>query len=226
MRIREQRMKPKSADARRQAIYARNELLMLWLVILPWRQKNLREMRITGDSPNLFHSQIHNYSTATKPRWIVEEEERVPNSSYWQVRFSSDETKTKHPVQMFLPSELVLLLEEYLEKHRPVLVRKDATVNTLFVNDSGKPMTITQIRNLVKGLASRYAGVPTTPHIYRDIAAFEWLRCHPEDFLTVSKLLWHRNVNTTIRIYGHRFDESTAAARMENWRAERLKKAS
>jgi site-specific recombinase XerD len=127
---------------------------------------------------------------------------------------------------MFLPAEIVPLLHEYLEKHRPVLVQEHVAVDTLFVSETGKRMTITQIRNLVKSLASRYAGVPTTPHIYRDIVAFEWLKCHPEDFLTVSKLLWHRNVNTTIRIYGHRFDESTGAARMENWRADRLKKAS
>jgi len=226
MRIRERCAKFKNISAKKQAIYARNELLMLWLVILPWRQKNLREMRVAGDSPNLFFSQIQSYSTATKPNWIVENEERVPDSSYWQVQFSPDETKTKHRVQMFLPFELVPLLEEYLEKHRPVLVQGKAVADTLFVNGSGTPLTISQIRHLVKSLASRYAGVPTTPHIYRDIVAFEWLRTHPEDFLTVSKLLWHRNVNTTIRIYGHRFDESTGAARMENWRADRQQKGS
>ena len=47
-------MKLKNAHTLRHAIYARNELLMLWLVILPWRQKNLREMRVTGTNPNLF----------------------------------------------------------------------------------------------------------------------------------------------------------------------------
>lgn len=221
--IRQERMKHKNASARKQAISVRNELLMLWLINLPWRQKNLREMRVTGDQPNLFYAQIQSYSTATKPNWIIEQEERMPNSPYWQIQFSPAETKTKHRVQLFLPSELIPLLEEYLEKHRPVLVGDNATVNTLFVNDSGRPMTLSQIGHLVKSLASRYARVPTTPHIYRDIVAFEWLRTHPEDFLTVSKVLWHRNVNTTIRIYGHRFDESTGAARMENWRADRRK---
>lgn len=225
-RIRDQRSRQKNASARQQAISVRNELLMLWLINLPWRQKNLREMRVSGENPNLFFSQIHNYSTATKPNWIIEHEEHMPNSSYWQIQFSAAETKTKHRVQLFLPSELLSLLEEYLKMHRPVLVRDNAMVNTLFVNDSGKPLTLSQIGHLVKSLASRYAGVPTTPHIYRDIVAFEWLRTHPEDFLTISKVLWHRNVNTTIRIYGHRFDESTGSARMENWRASRRKLAS
>jgi integrase len=226
IQIREQRLKLKNASARRHAIYARDELLTLWLIILPWRQRNLREMRITGDNPNLYRSQVQSYSTATQPEWIAEQEKRLPNSPYWQIRFSPDETKTKHPVQMFLPFELVPVLEEYLEKHRPVLVRENTKVNTLFVNDSGRGMTVSKLRSVVKCLASRYAGVPTTPHIYRDIVAFEWLKCHPEDFLTVSKILWHRNVHTTIRIYGHRFDESAGAARMENWRADRLKTAS
>jgi hypothetical protein len=58
-----------------------------------------------------------------------------------------------------------------------------------------------------------------------DIVAYEWLRTHPEDFLTVSKLLWHRNLNTTLRIYGSRFDESTGVARMDDWRSSRSKKA-
>jgi hypothetical protein len=36
-----------------------------------------------------------------------------------------------------------------------------------------------------------------------------------EDYLTLSKILWHTNINTTIRIYGRRFNESAALCRME-----------
>lgn len=117
------------------------------------------------------------------------------------------------------------LLEEYLAKHRPVLVKNDDP-GTLFINHHGKPMSISQVENMVKKLTAQYAGVAVTPHIYRDIVAFEWLRNHPEDYLTVSKLLWHRNINTTIRTYGHRFDESTGVARMDDWRTSRSKMAS
>jgi integrase len=216
-------MKLKSSNARTEAIYAHNELLMLWFLLLPWRQRNIRELRVGGSNPNLFKAPIGHYCTATKPLWVVEQEQMSPTASFWQVRFSPSETKMKHPVQLFLPAELVSLLEDYLSTHRAVLVGNHADLGTLFVNHKGKPMNVGQMRNRVKKLASEHVGVPVTPHIYRDIVAFEWLRTHPEDYLTVSKVLWHRNINTTIRIYGHRFDESTGVARMDDWRASRAK---
>ena len=39
-----------------------------------------------------------------------------------------------------------------------------------------------------------------TPRIFRDIFACAWLEDHPEDFLTLSKILWHLNINSTLRI--------------------------
>jgi hypothetical protein len=41
------------------------------------------------------------------------------------------------------------------------------------------------------------------------------LEKRPEDYLTLSKLLWHRNIETTIRIHGARFNESVALCKME-----------
>jgi integrase len=52
--------------------------------------------------------------------------------------------------------------------------------------------------------------------MFRDIYAYMWLEKFPEDYLTVSKLLWHKNINTTINIYGRRFNESAALCRMES----------
>jgi integrase len=155
---------------------------------------------------------------------VAEQEIISPGTSFWQIHFSADETKTNKEVHTFLPSELVPLLEEYLSIHRPVLVGK-SDPGTLFVNSAGRPMNVGQVRILVTKLASVHAGVPVTPHLYRDIVAFEWLRTHPEDYLTVSKLLWHRNINTTLTIYGRRFDESTGVARMDDWRSARSRQA-
>jgi integrase len=220
-RIRAKRMKLKSSNERIEALYAHNELLMLWILLLPWRQRKIRELRVGGGDPNLFKAAIRHYCTATKPNWVAEQERLTPDASFWHIRFAPHETKMKHSVQIFLPAELLPLLQDYLSKHRPVLVRNCDDAGTLFVNHKGKAMNVGQMSNLVKKLASEYAGVPVTPHIYRDIVAFEWLQTHPEDYLTVSKVLWHRNINTTIRIYGHRFDESTGVARMDDWRASR-----
>jgi integrase len=225
-RIRALRTKTKGMNSRDFAISFRNELLMSWVVIHPWRQRNLRECMITGDSPNLFKGPIGPFSTCTKADWLEAQEKAAPGSVVWQIYFPPEATKTKKEVQGFLCSELVPLLEEYLSSNRSMLIRDGETdPGTLFLSNEGKPMNDRQIRNLVEQLASQFAGVPVNPHAYRDITAFEWLRTHPEDFLTLQKILWHADINYTIKVYGSRFDESTGMARMDNWRANRRKAA-
>jgi hypothetical protein len=61
----------------------------------------------------------------------------------------------------------------------------------------------------------RYARKRVTPHLFRDIFAYWWLKKHPEDYLTVSKKLWHRNVEVTLQVYGCKFNESQADCRVE-----------
>jgi hypothetical protein len=104
-RIRTQRTKTKTSNPRTQAIHARNELLMLWLVILPWRQKNIRDCKVAGADSNLFKAPIGPFSMATQPAWVTEQERVSPGSSFWQIRFGAHETKTKNEVHAFLPSE-------------------------------------------------------------------------------------------------------------------------
>ena len=73
---------------------------------------------------------------------------------------------------------------------------------TLFLNENGRPMTEDQITVAVGDLTQTFGGKRVTPHTFRDIVAFTWLKEHPEDYLTLSKILWHSNINTTIRLYG------------------------
>jgi hypothetical protein len=141
-RIRAKRMKLKSSNERIEALYAHNELLMLWILLLPWRQRNIRELRVGGRYPNLFKAAIRHYCTATKPNWVAEQERLTPDASFWHIRFAPHETKMKHSVQIFLPAELLPLLQDYLSKHRPVLVRNCDDAGTLFVNHKGKAMNV------------------------------------------------------------------------------------
>lgn len=74
---------------------------------------------------------------------------------------------------------------------------------------------LSQLRVLVSKLTLRYGGRIVTPHLYRDIFAFMWLEKFPEDYFSLSKLLWHRKINMTLERYGARCNESTALCRME-----------
>jgi integrase len=82
-------------------------------------------------------------------------------------------------------------------------------------------MNITQMTMLVGDLTTRHGGRRVTPHPFRDIVAYTWLKSHPKDYLTLSKMLWHTDINTTIKTYGSRFNESSGVTAMETWQDER-----
>jgi site-specific recombinase XerD len=71
---------------------------------------------------------------------------------------------------------------------------------TLFLNQVGKPMRADQVETVIGRWTTRFAGVRTTPHLFRDAVAFKWLKEHPKDYLTLSKMLWHKNMQTTVQI--------------------------
>jgi hypothetical protein len=58
----------------------------------------------------------------------------------------------------------------------------------------------------------REAGHPTSVSGY---FRFHVAEENAGDYLTLSKLLWHRNIQTTIRKYGWMCNESSALCRME-----------
>jgi integrase len=213
-----------SLDGLALARNVRDELLMKWLIVFAWRRRNIRECRIGGKNPNLFKGPIRQKSGVAKPDWVQEIEKRDPEAGFWQVRFSEQETKMKRRVHVVVPRQLVPLLEEYLLHFRPLLVR-DADVEALFVTGTGAVFSKGNLSVLVSKITRLYGGVRTSPHMFRDIVAYEWLLNHPEDYLTLSKILWHSDVQTTIRIYGSQFNESNGVCRMDNWLAEREAKA-
>jgi len=196
------------------------ELLIKWLLILPWRQRNIRECRIGGANPNVFKSKIPPFSFIDKPRWAIEEEARNPDAEFWQFRFSKEETKTRIAVHALLPRPLIGILEEYRSESRPTLLN-GRNCDTLFVSSVGSVMDQEYVSNLVSDLTLRYGGRRVTPHLFRDIVAFAWLKTHPKDYLTLSKMLWHKNISTTIKYYGSRFNEASGCVAMESWIEER-----
>jgi integrase len=196
------------------AIQVRDELLVSWLVALPWRQLNIRNCRIGGENPNLHKSKISPLRSIEKYPWVEKAEREDPEAVFWQFEFSRKETKTGNAIRCVLPLRLVALLEEYLHEHRGNLIQgKDP--GTLFVNNAGRRLLPIQVTDLVKTLVLRHGGRPVTPHLFRDIFAYMWVGKFPGDVLTLSKLLWHRNLETTVNTYARKYNESSALCRME-----------
>jgi hypothetical protein len=217
-RIRAERLALKSQTSRGAALLCRNELLMTWLTTLPWRQRNLRECKLGHQEHggNLFKERLSEASTIAKPRWVEDALNENRQDAFWQFLFRPDETKTSHRVHSLLPRQLIPILEEYLERYRPLLVNGEDP-QTLFLNDAGRPISSEGIFTIVGNITYQCVRRRINPHLFRDIFAVRWLEKNPEDYLSVSKILWHRNIQTTLRIYGRNFDESHGVRRIEEW---------
>ena len=202
----------------RAALLCQEALLISWLLMLPWRQRNVRQMKLGRfeNGGNLCKCRVPASSTIAKPAWVQEALRAYPQGEFWQFHFRSEETKTRHTVLAFVPNQLICLLEEFLEHHRPHLIRGNDP-GTLFINRKGKPFDSMGVENLVGQVTLRHSGRRVNPHLFRDIFALKWLEDHPEDYLTLAKILWHRSVTTTIRYYGQKFDESHGARSVDQW---------
>lgn len=218
--FREAYEKRRKKNAARAAQLATAEFIFRWFLVLPWRQRNLRECRIGGPAPNLFKAKIPAISEIDKPTWVLEEEAKDPEAEFWMISFSPAATKTHIPVDLLLPRQLIEPLEEYLAIHRPVLLNGKNS-EMLFVRPRGKQLRSEHIGKVIGHWTTAYASKRTTPHMIRDSVAYRWLKEHPQDFLTLSKILWHKNVQTTIQIYGARFNESSGTCAMEAWLDQR-----
>src|ERR1022692_1041913 len=153
---------------RQLALFVHDELFLSWLVTLVWRQQNIRQCRI---GHNLFKAEMPPLVNFAIPKWARDKIRENPHEQFWQFYFREDETKTHHEVRSILPRRLVPLLEEYLEHHRPILLR-DRDVTNLFLNQRGHPLSRNRFTDLMSSLTLRYAHRRVTPHVCRDIFAY------------------------------------------------------
>jgi hypothetical protein len=214
--IRVARMKLSHDDVKASRL-VHDELLMLWLTTLPWRQRNIRECRI-GDpaTANLFIAPLPPFIHVAKPKWVEEALESNPKREFWQFYFREDETKIGQKVRGILPRRLIPLLEEYLADHRPRLVSKEDP-GTLFVNEDGGEVDYQIMTYHVSEIVLKHAGRRMPPHLFRDAFAYAYLNAHSEDYLTLSKVLWHKTIQYTLSVYGRNFDESNGVRRVDEW---------
>ena len=215
-KIRQARSELEASDIKRSWL-AHDELLIVWLTTLPWRQRNLRECRVGApESANLFFAPLPSLAHVARPQWVEDALKTDPQHSVWQFYFREGETKAAEPVRGVLPRCLIPLLEEYLIQHRPKLV-SSPDPGTLFLNRDGRALSRQTLSYQIPEIVRKYAGRGMNPHLFRDAFAYAWLESHPEDYLTLSKCLWHGTVQYTLSVYGANFDESNGARRIDEW---------
>jgi integrase len=196
------------------------QFVIRWILVLPWRQRNLRQMQL-GLDKNLFKNKIPSGFEIDKPDWVKDEEDKNPNAEFWMYRFTAEENKTGKLIFCVLPKCLVDPLEKYL-RHRETLLQGLKT-DTLFVNAYGRPMNAVTFGHMMCEISLRYGGEGKrhgkrmNPHIFRDVFAFAYLKNNPRDFVQLSIQLWHSSIDTTMKHYAGKFNASCGTQAVESF---------
>jgi integrase len=120
----------------------------------------------------------------------------------------ADEVKNTVDLEFELPPPTIALLDLYLDKHRPRLL-KGPEEGWLFPGQKGGHKHEVGLRERLCRVIERVTGLVFNPHLYRHAAAFFYLQEHPGDYETVRLLLGHKSVETTITFYAE-FEALTA----------------
>ncbi|MBL7074550.1 site-specific integrase [candidate division KSB1 bacterium] len=179
-----QKTRKKSQNSPYVPVLFRNKLMFVLLVYRGLRQRNIRECKYENN--------------------VWKDSEGI-----WRIKFEGQETKTGNKIIFQFPPKFVTVLEEYIDKYRPVLI-KNTNTDLLFPSRNGKELPCTSVIRLIKGLCHKHLGKDINPHLFRDILATSYILENPKDYLTVSKILGHSNINTTLKMYSH-FECANAA---------------
>jgi len=98
-----------------------------------------------------------------------------------------------------MPQAIVDLIKVYLDRYRPLLLKKPST--KLFISFNGRPKTPAEIGAQLPKFISRHTGLVMNVHLFRHFAAYLYLKANPGHYESVRQLLAHKDIATTVRFY-------------------------
>jgi hypothetical protein len=185
---------PRSDNYRRIASRVSQCLMLRFLVRIPLRQRNLREMQLDRHL------------------------RRLPNGT-WELTFTGHDLKVgwrhgrEHHVTYPFPQDLQPLLEEWLTIWRPLLLN-DADVRHVFLTMNGQPHSEWSCRYAILTTTWKFAGVAVNPHMIRDIYATEYIKA-TRDVAGAAYMLGN-TVQIVMKHYAHLLD-ADAGQRATQW---------
>jgi integrase/recombinase XerD len=176
-----------SASLKMQAAQYRDGLMISFLAARPLRR--------------------HNFAGIQIGRHLLKQ-----SNGYW-ICFEGAETKTKIPIEVPFPANLVPFLERYLSAYRPLLARCDGYWNraraaersssALWLSQQGTALAEVAISGRFKKLTQDRIGRTVTMHRFRDTAATTIAIEDPEHVYITRCLLGHTTLRTSERYYNH-----------------------
>lgn len=127
------------------------------------------------------------------------------------IEFPAESVKNNIDLSYELSPETICLLDLYLTKVRPLLLR-DPSNRWLFPGEDAGPKGSGLLSSQIAAFTERHVGVRLTAHRLRSAAGYIHLRCTNNDTLTVQRLLGHKDSKTTEKHYIWKpLDEATRA---------------
>jgi integrase len=117
----------------------------------------------------------------------------------WRISIPACEVKNQWAIDAPLGEELGAILDRYVTTFRPVLSKRSTTA--LFVGQRGARKGSSALSKQLAGFVRREIGVIIHAHLMRHLAAHLYLLANPGDYETVRRLLGHKKIETTIRLY-------------------------
>jgi integrase len=159
------------------AIRAQSALAILIELVAPIRAKNLADLRTD--------------------RHVVRA--RSGQGAVVHLVIPAHEVKNDEPLEFELPAEVVVWMDVYETKYRPLLVNGFSPF--LFPSRSGGAKPPGPLAVQIKKEILRTTGLDLNLHAFRHLCAYLFLQAHPGEYETVRSLLGHKSLATTIRFY-------------------------
>jgi len=109
------------------------------------------------------------------------------------------EVKNANLIHMQVPGEVANLIAWYCKEYRGLLA--DVPTTALFPGPTGAPKQESTLSRQISEKIMQYLGVEMNTHLFRHAAGKIYLDRHPGDYATVSRILGHKSLATTLSIY-------------------------
>ncbi len=118
--------------------------------------------------------------------------------SLWQIDIPAHEVKNGQALVHELPQRATTIVDRYLRRFRPSLAAPGNPY--LFPSGSGHHSQ-TALSQQIRGVLGDWVGIDMTPHQFRHFAGRVMQQHSPGAFASISQLLGHKDVRTTIAYY-------------------------
>ena len=118
-----------------------------------------------------------------------------PIGDGYVLAFDAGETKTKRPLEVPVPVELVDPLLRYLDHYRPRLLN-GANSDRLWITQYRIPMSESCLYGRIVRVTQKLVGVRINPHLFRDCAATTLAIEDPDHVRMIAPLLGHTTLRT------------------------------